>query len=55
MKEMMDDPRTGLRDSSDTNKTRYGLLALLEEARKEGFSEGQKYALGLDEEIVRQD
>lgn len=25
---LLDDPRTGLRDSSDTNKTRYAILAL---------------------------
>lgn len=36
--EMMNDPRTGLRDSSDTNKTRYGLLGLIEEAYKVGLT-----------------
>lgn len=34
MKELMDNPRTGLRDSSDTNKTRYALLALLQRAHE---------------------
>lgn len=27
---LLDNPRTGLRDSSDTNKTRYAALAILE-------------------------
>lgn len=31
LKKLLDDPRTGLRESSDTNKTRYAILALFEE------------------------
>lgn len=31
-KELLDDPRNGLRDSSNTNKTRYGILGLIYEA-----------------------
>lgn len=30
--EMLNDKRTGLRDSSNTNKTRYGILGLLDKA-----------------------
>ena len=29
---LLDDKRTGLKDSSDTNKTRYNILGLVEEA-----------------------
>jgi hypothetical protein len=32
--ELLNDPRTGLRDSSDTNKTRYAALAILEDEQK---------------------
>lgn len=31
-KSLMNDHRTGLKDSSDTNKTRYSILGLIEEA-----------------------
>lgn len=34
---LLDDPRSGLKESSDTNKTRYGIYALLEEAYKMGL------------------
>lgn len=35
LKELLNDPRTGLKDSSDTNKTRYAILALFEEVYQE--------------------
>ncbi len=31
LKEMLDNPRTGLKESSDTNKTRMGIFALFDE------------------------
>lgn len=31
LKKLLNDPRTGLKESSDTNKTRYAILALFEE------------------------
>lgn len=31
LKALLDDPRTGLKDSSDSNKTRYAILALIDE------------------------
>lgn len=37
MKLLLDDARSGLRNSSDTNKTRYALLALLDRALPEGI------------------
>ncbi len=42
LKEMLDDPRTGLRDSSDTNKTRYGILALFEESIHQAIAEDRE-------------
>lgn len=42
MRELMDDPRTGLRDSSDTNKTRMALLGLLDEVYAEAYELGKK-------------
>jgi len=39
LKEMLDDPRTGLKDSSNTNKTRYGILALFETAIAQALAE----------------
>jgi len=35
LKKLLDDRRTGLKDSSNTNKTRYAILALFDEARQE--------------------
>ena len=32
LKQLMNDPITGLKESSNTNKTRYGILGLFEEA-----------------------
>lgn len=34
LKKLLDNPRTGLKDSSDTNKTRYAILALFESERE---------------------
>ena len=42
LKEMLDDPRTGLRDSSDTNKTRYCILALFEESITQALAEDRE-------------
>jgi hypothetical protein len=35
LKDLLDDPQTGLKESSDTNKTRSNILALFEQALKE--------------------
>jgi len=46
LKEMLDDPRTGLKDSSNTNKTRYGILALFETAIAQALAEERKRVRG---------
>lgn len=35
LRALLNDPRTGLRDSSDTNKTRYAILGMFEDTLDE--------------------
>lgn len=42
LKGLLNDPRTGLRNSSDTNKTYNAILALFESALSEAYGEGEK-------------
>lgn len=59
LKELLNDPIRGLRDSSNTNKTRYSILALLDEKEKEVKediekkikNEISKYRVAIDEDI----
>jgi hypothetical protein len=57
LKGLLNDPRTGLKESSDTNKTRYAILALFDEVfdRRQDdidglmeWSKGRKH-LGISE------
>ena len=43
LKELIDDPRRGLKESSNTNKTRQSLFALIDEA----FEYKEKHALNV--------
>jgi len=49
LKEMLDDPRTGLKDSSNTNKTRYGILALFETAIAQVLVEERERVIKVEE------
>ena len=49
LKEMLDDPRTGLKDSSNTNKTRYGILALFETAIAQALAEEKERVIKVEE------
>ena len=39
---LLDNPRTGLRNSSDTNKTRYAILDLLTTRQELAYEEGRR-------------
>ena len=51
LKEMLDDPRTGLKDSSNTNKTRYGILALFETSITQALAEERERMRGEIEKL----
>jgi len=54
LKEMLDDPRTGLKDSSNTNKTRYGILALFETAIAQALAEEREIKVDLKQILKEQ-
>lgn len=55
LKELLDNPRTGLKDSSDTNKTRYAILALFEEQRQKDRESLVEMVRGMEQDTSKYD
>lgn len=52
LKKLLDNPRTGLKESSDTNKTRHGILALFDEQKEELMVKAYKIIEDNSPEII---
>lgn len=54
VKEMLDDPRTGLKQSSDTNKTRQAIFAALDEAHNAALKEVTEWMSKYKKDRIKQ-
>lgn len=51
---LLDDPRTGLKDSSDTNKTRYAILELFTKQEEKILKQLETIDIKMGDEVAEQ-